>query len=137
MVLTTTSLMPPEIQQHFNRDLLGVMLGMMDPKRYRELYGYRFKPGTRKHREYELIMEVYEKLYGWKKAKEAYVNSKNNQGETEKPVVPIEAIHSVRGLLGKILREEFDSQHYWQQWRRDSEVSKVQKARRRHRGTKR
>jgi hypothetical protein len=87
------------------------MPGMKEPQHYREYYGVeiekRYKAGSRKHKEYEMLMEVYEELYGWKKAKEAYAEAKKKEA-VEKPIVPIKAINRVRGGLGKMLRESFN-----------------------------
>jgi hypothetical protein len=107
----TTTVIPPEIMATFNAKLLSYpMPGMKEPEHYREYYGKdiekRYKPGTRKWKEYQMLMEVYEELYEWKKAKEAYAKAEKKEA-VERPIVPIEAIHRVRGGLGKMLRESF------------------------------
>lgn len=109
--VVTVSVVPPPIVAYFNAKLLSYpMPGMKEPQYYRDLYQERikrkYKPGSRKYREYEEVMAVYEELYEWKKAAEAHGKTEIKKA-TKGPAIPVEAINRLRGGLGHSLRASF------------------------------
>lgn len=101
---------PPQITTMFDAKLLSSPLpGMKEPQYYRDYYGKeiekRCKVGN-KRKEYEMLMQVYEEMYEWKKAKEVYDKAETKKA-LERPIVPFKAINRVCGGLGKTLRMSF------------------------------
>ncbi len=111
-IVRTTQAIPPPIVAYFNAKLLSLpMPGMKEPEFYRKLYEERikkkYKPGSRKWREYEEVMAVYEELYEWKKAAEAHGKTEIKKA-TKGPAVPVEAINRLRGGLGFSIRSSLN-----------------------------
>lgn len=109
-VITVNSL-PPEITASFDNKLLfNHPIFMKEPKYYRDLYEdlarKKYKPGSRKMREFESVMAVYEELYGWKVTEKAYQESQTKK-IMERPVIPTKALNSLCGEMGTKLRSAF------------------------------
>jgi hypothetical protein len=65
----------------------------------------KYKPGSKKMKEVDLLLEVYGEIHAWMEAQEAY--NKSKKASKERPVVPVEAIYKLRGKLGKDVRKSF------------------------------
>lgn len=103
-------ILPQEIVWYYNFNLLGETPEMKHPSHYESILGVKIRDKWPEHNrnfvEYKILMEVYNKLYEWKKAKEAYNKAETKEIE-KKPVVPFGEINRIRGALGKILRASF------------------------------
>lgn len=110
--VVTVNAIPPEIVQYFDHKLLSIPIGMREPEYYSRYYEdwarAKYKPGSRKMREFEEILEIYGHIYEWKKAQEAYIKTEKKEA-TQRPIVPTEAIYRLRGGLGKTFRDAFTS----------------------------
>ena len=53
-------------------------------------------------------MKIYEDLYGWKKAQEAYRKAEKKE-DAQRPVIPFASINSIRGKLGNDVAAVFDT----------------------------
>lgn len=66
----------------------------------------RYKADGRRMRDFQKHIEIFEELYEWQKAQEAY-NKAENKKHAERPVVPSKAINRLCGRLGKDVRKAF------------------------------
>lgn len=107
MSTATTSALPPLILQHFDSQLLTSAFGLENPEYYRQRYASeaqrRYKSGSRKMREFDKTLQLYEEIYEWKKTKEAYEKAADKAMAT-RPIIPYEAVYSFKGELGRDLR---------------------------------
>lgn len=113
--ITTTSLIPPCISQAFDRKLLSIYSwkDLMEAiPRWTEMAQDRYRPGSRKMKKFVLLIETIERLYEWKKEKEAYQRAKSSEDKeiaksARRPHFPLEQLYKIRGELGKSLREAY------------------------------
>lgn len=120
----TTTIVPPQIIQHFNRAILIVhdrwKRCLEQIEEYRAKAQKKYKSGGRKIREFEELIEIFKELYEWHKAQEAYIKAEKKE-VLERPIVPTEAIYRLRGELGKNIRDAFRDapliQHRGKQWK--------------------
>ena len=112
MKIETITTIPPQIIQYFSRKLLVDYERPTKPETILRLYAApaykKYKEGTNKHREFDDHLAIYEEIYGWIKAKEAYDKAKKKE-VSQRPVVPTEAINRLHGKLGKDVRGTFAS----------------------------
>jgi len=112
--MKTTTCCVPQIRQQFDAEMLKSPVGMAPPGYYRCLYEdrikQRYKMGGRKHKDFEMLMERYEVLYGWKIAETAYKQTKE-KALAQRPAKPVEAINCFRGELGRVVRRAFRMLH--------------------------
>lgn len=111
MITKTISNLPPEIACYFDKMLLRSPIpGMKEAKHYRNIYESqalkKYGKNSRKMKDFNETLEIYEIIYEWKTAQEAYDNSKEKES-FKRPVVPTEKIYRLRGWLGKELRYSF------------------------------
>jgi hypothetical protein len=106
----TTTIVPPQIIQHFNRLLLIVhdrrKRCLEEIEECRAKAQAKYKAGGRKMREFEELLGIFKELYEWQKAQETY-NKAEVKETMERPVIPIQAINRLRGELGKNVRDAF------------------------------
>lgn len=109
MIKTTINL-SPDIYQYFDKKLLDYdMWSAAHLQITGSLYEAakrRYKPGSRKLRKYEQLMQVFSELYEWYKKKEK--NRKTTQADfTEEPFDADSIAYNIKGSVGKIIRESF------------------------------
>jgi|ERR1700733_12285582 len=99
---------PPAIVQQFSKDLLSIpdIWNLTYDKIESMIYimKCKYKSEGRRMHEFMQLVDLFKELYGWKKAEENY----NKEKITQKPTPPIEKINSIRGKLGKELRNAFN-----------------------------
>lgn len=120
--MITTSIMPALITQAYDRKLLSVYdrweMTKESIAKWTENAKRKYMPNSRRMKEFEKHVEIFEKLYEWTKAEEAYLNAEDKQA-AQRPIIPAEAIYSLCGKLGKDIRGAFwdasliKSTKYW------------------------
>lgn len=110
------TLLPPAIIQTFNRALLldydRWKTTNQSIEMWREAAKKKYKVGGRRMSKFEELIEVFKELYGWQKAEGTYIEQEREKPKThmaQRPAVPVEAIHRLRGQLGKDVRCAFGS----------------------------
>lgn len=92
MELTTVSQLPPQILQHFNRQLFTIYdrweLAVRAFKRYEREAKRKYLPGTKNYLNWQKLVKFYEVASGWKKAMDDWNKGKGKKG-SKKPKFPI------------------------------------------------
>lgn len=109
MMTITTTVSPPEIRYKLNPGLLKAS-DMKSPEDMRKkllrLAEKRYNTNSRNMRDLEILLNSYEEIYEWKKAKKAYDEAAKKE-LLERPCLSPETVHIFKGELGKSLRAFF------------------------------
>lgn len=109
---STISILPPDIKQFFNSSLLTIHDRWERTKAkipgLRDKVKRKYKIDGRRSREFEQLVDIFERLYEWQKAQQDYRKEENKE-MAQRPIVPTDAIGKLRGFLGKDVRQAFTS----------------------------
>jgi hypothetical protein len=112
MIINTISIMPPDIRQHFSRDLLNV--GDHWDRFFKksilikERANKKYSQGGRQKIKFDELVNACEEIYEWNKAQKAFREAENKT-EEKRPDIPVDALSKLCGFDGEDVRKSFSS----------------------------